>query len=714
MDHERERAERYETRGGIAVERVVTMERSEGVLEWLAATLDHVRGAVLTSGFEVPGRYARMDLGFVAPPLVLEARGPHVEVRAENGRGLVLLPAIARLVAEHPDVCAHTLYSDRVRAEVRVATDEIPEEERTRRPSAFSLVRAIVDALSSPEDPHLGLYGAFGYDAVLAIEPIVPRHTRDPRAKDIVLYLPDELVVVDHVRRVAERRRYEFVVSGQSTRGLARDTRDGVRPAPPVEGEVHDPEPEVFREGVREALAAFGRGDLFEVVLSQTFRSRTTDAPSTLFARLRATNPAPYGYLVSLGDGEHLVGASPETFVRVEGRRVESCPIAGTIARGRDAFEDAERVRTLLASSKDEAELTMCTDVDRNDKARICEPGSVRVVERRRIEAYSRLFHTVDRVEGTLRQPFDAIDALLAHAWAVTVTGAPKLDAMQFIEDHEASPRRFYAGAVGYLGFDGGMDTAICIRTIHLRDGVAEVRAGATLLHASDPHEEELESRTKASALLAVLRDPPRPARVEASAARVGEGKTILLVDHRDSFVHTLGDYLRRTGARVVTYRAGFSRDVIDRVRPDLAVLSPGPGRPRDFDVHGTLDAFMARAVPVFGVCLGLQGIVERFGGELDVLPVPEHGRATEVTVTGGRIFAGLPRRFRVGRYHSLHARAGTVPSCLAVTAATDDGIVMAVEHASLPIHAVQFHPESIMTPLDVGLGILENVLVAA
>ena len=146
-------------------------------------------------------------------------------------------------------------------------------------------------------------------------------------------------------------------------------------------------------------------------------------------------------------------------YVRVDGDRVETCPISGTIARGRDAIGDAAQILALLTSAKDESELTMCTDVDRNDKSRICVPGSVRVIGRRQIEMYSRLIHTVDHVEGRLRPGFDALDAFLAHAWAVTVTGAPKAWAMQFIEDHERSPRAWYGGAVGLLGFDGNLNT---------------------------------------------------------------------------------------------------------------------------------------------------------------------------------------------------------------------------------------------------------------
>ena len=148
---------------------------------------------------------------------------------------------------------------------------------------------------------------------------------------------------------------------------------------------------------------------MFEAVLSQTFRERSTSTPSELFKLLRARNPSPYGFLINLGGSpqEYLVGASPEMFVRCEstsnGIRVETCPISGTIARGKDALEDAAAIREILASAKEESELTMCTDVDRNDKSRICVPGSVRVLGRRQIEMYSRLIHTVDHVEGCVR-----------------------------------------------------------------------------------------------------------------------------------------------------------------------------------------------------------------------------------------------------------------------------------------------------------------------
>ena len=383
------------------------------------------------------------------------------------------------------------------------------------------------------------------------------------------------------------------------------------------------------------AKERFVRGDLFEVVPSQAFRAPCASA-AAFYQLLRTRNPAPYEFFFNLGEGECLVGASPEMYVRVTGDRVETCPISGTIRRGSDPLEDAENIRSLLNSAKEESELTMCTDVDRNDKSRVCVPGSVRVIGRRQIEMYSRLIHTVDHIEGRLRPGLDALDAFLTHMWAVTVTGAPKTWAMQFIEDHEKAPRRWYGGAVGMIGFDGGMNTGLTLRTAHIERGVATVRAGATLLFDSDPAAEEKETELKARALLETLaeaapavspaaeRSPgPAAARPDPSP---GADMRVLLVDHQDSFVHTLAGYFAEQGAQVTTLRAGFPAAALDDYRPDLVVLSPGPGRPSDFGCDGLLTELDARSLPAFGVCLGLQAMVEHAGGELALLPEPPTG----------------------------------------------------------------------------------------
>jgi len=353
----------------------------------------------------------------------------------------------------------------------------------------------------------------------------------------------------------------------------------------------------------------------------------------------------------------------------------------------------------------------MCSDVDRNDKSRVCEPGSVRVIGRRLIESYAGLFHTVDHVEGTLAEGFDSLDAFLTHMWAVTIIGAPKKWAAQAIENLEKDARGWYGGAIGMISLDGDINTGITIRTIHLRDGIAKYAAGATLLYDSVPAAEEAETRLKATGFFRALdAAPPPPAPYEADSGEAGVH--LLLVDNEDCFIHTLANYARQTGAEVMTYRAGFPLDLIEKVAPSLILVSPGPGRPEDFGVPALIRHAAKLEIPVFGVCLGLQGIAESFGGVLQELRVPMHGKPSRIHVEGEGIFAGVPREIAVGRYHSLVVDPSTLPSSLAVTARTEDGVVMALEHLSLPIAAVQFHPESIMTlGAEAGLAIIENVM---
>ncbi|MEX2455093.1 MAG: anthranilate synthase component I, partial [Rhodospirillaceae bacterium] len=670
----------YATAGGIGIRRDATEAGYAAGVEPLIADLDARRGVLLASSFEYPGRYTRWDIGFVDPPLEVVARDRAMSVRALNDRGRILLGFVTPLVrgldvvrdlAETPDAL-----------DFRIAEPEGPftEEERSRQASVFSVLRALVGLFHSAREGHLGFYGAFGYDLTFQFEPVRRRLERAAGQRDLVLFVPDEILIVDHRRELATRYRYEFSKGGRSTDGLPRTGASRTfSPGgdPPADC---DHVPGEYAETVRVAQQAFARGDMFEAVPGRMFFEPCNVPPSVLFDRLRRRNPSPYGAMMNLGEGEYLVAASPEMFVRVEGRRVETCPISGTIARGRDAIEDADRIRTLINSAKDESELTMCTDVDRNDKSRVCVPGSVRVIGRRQIEMYSRLIHTVDHVEGVLREEFDAFDAFLAHTWAVTVTGAPKLAAMQFIEDHEKSPRRWYGGAMGFAGFDGSMNTGLTLRTIRIEDGIAEIRAGATLLYDSEPEAEEAETTLKASALLdAIRRDESGPAADAPPQSLPGRGRRVLFVDHQDSFVHTLAGYVRATGAEVTTLRAGFDPARIDEIAPHLAILSPGPGRPEDFDVGGTLAALLERGVPVFGVCLGLQGIVEHFGGTLGVLETPVHGKPSAIRTTQSELFEGLPEVFTAGRYHSLFADRGTVPDCLNVTAETGDGVIMAV-----------------------------------
>lgn len=732
----------FQTGGGITVSLAASRVDGNAEIEHLVDRLDEARGVLLSSSYEYPGRYTRWDMGFVDPPLAITSRAQDIWVDALNERGTVLLEPVHEALAALGSAAGivdlrHETGngSGAVVCSVERADRRFEEEERSRQPSTFTVVRALVN-LFACDDPHLGLYGAFGYDLAFQFEPIALTLPRPPQQRDLVLYLPDDLLIVDHEGGVAQRFQYDFAANGRSTAGLAGGG-GRVPYEPDFELEAScDHEPGGYAAGVRAAHEYFARGDLFEVVTSQMFSEPCIESPAELFRRLKEQNPAPYGFLINLGpaqagrsehspasagrsghsaageSGEWLIGASPEMYVRVEGDRVETCPISGTIARGQDPIDDASQILALLNSAKDESELTMCTDVDRNDKSRICVPGSVKVIGRRQIEMYSRLIHTVDHVEGRLRPGFDALDAFLSHTWAVTVTGAPKTAAMMFLEQHERTARAWYGGAVGKVGFDGSLNTGLTLRTIRVADGHAEVRVGATLLWDSVPDQEESETELKASAFLDAIRRP-RSAAASGVAASAPSDRRVLLVDHLDSFVHTLANYLRQTGATVVTRRAGFPTDEISADDFDLIVLSPGPGRPDDFSIGPVVRATLDAGLPLFGVCLGLQGIVEYFGGELGQLATPMHGKPSVIRTLGGQLLDGLPKEFRAGRYHSLFARRAEVSDSLEVTAVSlDDDIVMAVEHRELPVAAVQFHPESIMSLDDgIGLALIRNVV---
>jgi len=712
------RSTRYKTAGDIIIYRAsVGCDYLNSTAE-ISTALDQCHGALFSSGFEFPGRYTRWDVGFTNPPLMLQSYGRQLEIVALNERGQVLLAMLDPVMTGSDTVAEVKKDKDRLVLTLVHAEPVFFEEERSRQITVFSVLREIIKVFYSTEDNFLGLYGAFGYELAFQFEEVERKLVRDSGTRDLVLYLPDEILVVDHQKEQARRHSYDFEAEGLTTGHLPRmGAASGFR-MPEYDETVGrcDHQAGEYAETVRKARQYFARGDLFEAVPGQLFQEPCIDSPSCIFERLKTRNPSPYGAFINLGEEEFLVAASPEMYVRVEqaeqGLRVETCPISGTIARGTNAMEDAAQVRELLNSLKDESELSMCTDVDRNDKSRICVPGSVQVIGRRQIEMYSRLIHTVDHVEGIIRPEFDALDAFLTHMWAVTVTGAPKQSAIQFIEDHEKSPRRWYGGAMGFLKFNGEINTGLTLRTIRIENGLAEVRAGATLLFDSDPEAEEAETRLKASALLSAIRNdyPVDTKRIESCRGTDGKGLNVLMVDHQDSFVHTLSAYFQAEGAQVRTVRPELVAAVLEQFPADLVVLSPGPGRPADFRLSETLARCVSRNLPVFGVCLGLQGIVEYFGGTLKSLDYPMHGKASVLAETGGSLFAEVRNDIAIGRYHSLVA--ADMPSCLKVTARTADALVMAIEHESLPISAVQFHPESILSlGDDAGVKIIRNVL---
>ena len=701
----------YLSRSGITVSRSTSkLPYSKGLVKWLRE-LDKKRGVFLSSGYEYPGRYSRWDFASVAPPLELIARGRDMEFRALNGRGEVLLLMLEGVLRHHPDWEAFTSEPTILRGLLRPLPTLFSEEERSKQPSAFSILRGLMEEFTNPEVKDLMFIGAFGYDLLFQFDPIELKLPRDG-VKDMQLFLCDEIYLMDRKKETIERVSFEFSRGELSTSGLKREAGPVAKPKKrkpqPI---VADHVPAEYMAKVEKCRAGMKVGDYYEVVLRQTFSTSYSGKPSELFERIQIASPSPYEFLIQFGD-EQLIGASPEMFVRVEGDRVETCPISGTAKRTGDPLQDAENIKQLLNSAKEESELTMCTDVDRNDKSRVCLPGTVEVIGRRLIESYAGVFHTVDHVVGTLDPRFDSLDAFLTHMWAVTVIGAPKKAAAQAVENLEKTARGWYGGAIGMISMSGDINTGILIRTVHLKDGWAKYPAGATLLYDSEPAAEEAETRLKATSFFRALAPKAAAGIAKTASRKITEPVKLMLVDNDDCFIHTLANYARQAGADVVTYRTGFDLSLIAEVNPTLLLISPGPGRPRDFRVPETVQHCAQRGIPVFGVCLGLQGIVEAFGGELDVLDYPVHGKQSEVLHQGQGVFEGLPSPLKVGRYHSLYARRSALPAELEITAETADGIIMGVRHRSLPIEAVQFHPESMLTlEGGAGLKLIENAI---
>lgn len=702
----------YTTPHGITVARTHSKIPYAKGLGHVLKQLDTKRGIYLSSGYEYPERYSRWDVASVAPPLEIVGRERKFCLHALNERGQTLLELLWPVVNEHSHWKASFAGSDAICIDLKPLDTHFPEEERSKQPSPFSIVRTLIHEFRNAEDSRLVLIGAFGYDLLLQFDPIRLRLPRTEQ-KDLHLFFCDDIYFMDRKKEIIERFQYDFSGERGTTEGLPRSSQPIARmKSSGARGEiVSDHTAEEYMGKVETVREGMRQGNYYEVILRQTFSAPFHESPSELFQRIQRSSPSPYEFLLQMGD-EQLIGASPEMFVRVEGDQVETCPISGTARRSGDPLRDAESIRELLNSTKEESELTMCTDVDRNDKSRVCVPGSVRVIGRRLIESYAGLFHTVDHVKGELTDGFDSLDAFLTHMWAVTIIGAPKKAAAQAIEDLENDARGWYGGAIGMLNLNGDINTGIAIRTVHLKGGTARYAAGATLLYDSDPRSEDAECRLKATTFFRALY-PAVASGPERHAMRpVGAGVRLLLVDNDDCFIHTLANYARQTGAKVSTYRSNVALEAIDHAKPDIVLISPGPARPVDFGVPNLVQELAGRGIPIFGVCLGLQGIVEAFDGSLNVLDYPMHGKGSLVLHHGRGVFHGLPSPFRVGRYHSLYADKDTFPACLEITAESEDGVIMGIRHRELPIEAVQFHPESILTlERDCGLLLMENMI---
>jgi anthranilate synthase component 1 len=360
-----------------------------------------------------------------------------------------------------------------------------------------------------------GAVGWLSWDAVRLFERIPDRHA--PSEAPVAAFsFYRSIVAFDHVRQGivliadAEPGRKAAWTEAQATLdALEEDLRWDRRPSVPRPSTLSErptlPGGAEYREAVRLAKEYIAAGDIFQVVLSRRETVPCGLDPFTVYRALRMVNPSPYMYFFKEGESA-VAGASPEMLVRVENGRVETCPIAGTRPRSVDAEEDGRLERELLADAKERAEHLMLVDLGRNDLGRVCRFGSVRVSDFMKVERYSHVMHIVSSVAGELAPGKDALDALVATFPAGTLSGAPKIRAMEIIDELEPTRRGLYGGALGYIDLRGNLDFCIAIRTLLLRGGEATIQAGAGIVADSDPEAEERETEAKAGALFEALR----------------------------------------------------------------------------------------------------------------------------------------------------------------------------------------------------------------
>ena len=363
-----------------------------------------------------------------------------------------------------------------------------------------------------------GAVGYFGYDLVRSVEPLGPPGPDTLELPDMALMLTDLLVIFDNLKHTVtilvnvdaaddprdSYARAQAAIEEVRERLAGPLPRHPPRPPRPLPDFRSNMSRERFEAIVARIVEYIYAGDCFQVVPSQRWSAPVEVSAFSIYRGLRAVNPSPYMYFLDFGDFQ-VSGASPEPLITVSGGLVTTRPIAGTRPRGADAAEDERLAAELFADEKERAEHTMLVDLGRNDLGRVCEYGTVRVQSLMSVEQYSHVMHLVSEVSGRLREGIGAMDALRATLPAGTLSGAPKVRAMQIIDELEPVKRGGYGGAIGYLSYTGELDTAIHIRTVVVKDGVAHLQAGGGTVADALPEREFLESESKARAVLRAI-----------------------------------------------------------------------------------------------------------------------------------------------------------------------------------------------------------------
>lgn len=447
----------------------------------------------------VADKSSRMSLIGLDPPLELVGKDPVLTVRLRNARGQVYFDFLKT------EFAGFLTAESATELELHIPKTPFsgPESERLGRQNIAQPLRRLLAHFQVEEKNYAGLYGALSYRFVYLFEDI--KHAKPCSEPDFHLFLFDQVLVFNHLTRDLVFYQQITETPLVSVEALKQALETPLEPAEAFEiGEFQStPDDETFKKQVEQGVRLCNDGELLEIVLSRQLSAPVRGDLMQLYERYRAINPSPYLFYLNLGD-EVLLGASPELMLRYENGRATLRPISGSVRRSDNPIEDHRLMMELLNSPKENSELDMLIDLGRNDLARICKPG-IQIDQYRAIEKYSHVTHTVAQLSGELDTGYSGFDALIASLNAGTLTGAPKVAAMEYIEQIEQHNRGYYGGCVGWMLFNGDVNTAITIRTAHVRDGQLTYCTGATLLYESVPELELQETKIKAGAFLAAV-----------------------------------------------------------------------------------------------------------------------------------------------------------------------------------------------------------------
>ena len=492
-----------------------------------------------------------------------------------------------------------------------------------------------------------GLVGYFSYDYIKYSEPklkLTDETVQDFRDMDLMLF--DQVIAFDHYRQkvllitgvMTGDLENSYRKAEEKLKEMADLIRNGKQDEFPSLKLKSSIEPQFPKEKYCEMVET-ARHYIREGDIFQVVLSNPmrAKAEGSLFDTYRVLRATnPSPYMFYFSsDDIEIAGASPETLAKLTGTELSTFPLAGTRPRGKTKEEDQALEKGLLSDEKERAEHNMLVDLGRNDIGKISKIGTVNVEKYMCIERFSHVMHIGSTVTGQIRDDKDAVDAVDAILPAGTLSGAPKFRACQIIQELEQSKRGIYGGAIGYLDFAGNLDTCIAIR------------------------------------------------------------------DNYDSFSYNVYQLIGSVEPDIKVVRNDeVTIEELEAMKPEALILSPGPGRPEDAGICIESIKYFKDKLPILGICLGHQSICEAFGGTVSYAKELMHGKQKEIHKVGeSQMFEGLPETFLAARYHSLAAIRDTLPEELVVTAESEDGEVMALEHKKYPIFGLQFHPESVMTP---------------